>query len=154
MRLVGTAAICAALAFGAAFLVGRAVGHNGRSTALKLSSATVGHQTASDPQLASEFTPSFTAVKLRRHVKIHHLAKGRHAAAPHSASTTQSSSTGSTVTRPTIDTAPAYVAPANTPPATTTQHSSSSGQGSGTTSVGGSGSKKKGSGTGTTSVGG
>jgi hypothetical protein len=148
MRLVGTVAICAALAFGAAFLVGRTVGHNGssHSTTFKLSSATVGHQTAPDPELASEFAPTFTAAKLRT-VKVHHPRKRSHHA---KSSPTANVGTGApAVTTQSTTTTPAYTAPASTTP----QQSSSSGQGSGTTSVGGS-SKKKGSGTGTTSVGG
>jgi hypothetical protein len=152
MRLVGTAAVCAALAFGAAFLVGRAV-HNGSSDrgGYKLASATISHLPRSNNQLASEFAPESKAGKLRI-VKVHHRAKPK----THHASNTHSPSTGTgSPATPSTDTTPSDTAPTYTPPATTT-HPSSSGQGSGTTSVGGSSSKKKssGSGSGVTSVGG
>jgi hypothetical protein len=154
MRLVGTAAVCAALAFGAAFLVGRAI-HNGSSDrgGYKLASATISHLPRSNTQLASEFAPESKAGKLRI-IKAHHRPKPK----THHASNTQSPSTGTgstATTTPSTNTTPSYTAPTYTPPATTT-HPSSSGQGSGTTSVGGSSSKKKksGSGSGVTSVGG
>ncbi len=155
MRLLGTAAVCAALAFGAAFLVGRAI-HNGSSDrgGYKLASATLGSQANSDPGLASQFTPGFKAGKLRT-VKVRHRAKVK----THHGSSTQNTGTGGQATTPpSTDTTPSYTAPTYTPPANSTQHSSSGGQGSGTTSVGGSSSKKKssgsGSGSGVTSVGG
>jgi len=155
MRLVGTAAVCAALAFGAAFLVGRAVGHDGSSNhgTYRLASATVAHQASSDPSLASQFAPGFNAGKLRI-VKAHRRTKVK----AHHAVSTQSPSTGTgspATTQPSTDTTPSYTVPSYTPPPTTTHQSSSSGQGSGTTSVGGSKKKKSsGTGSGTTSVGG
>lgn len=147
MRLVGTAAACVALAFGAAFFVGRAVSHQPSkhtpAAALRLARATVSSKTSSDPALAAQFTPGLSALKRiapRRHVKKHHNMKPKVSPAAPTASTPAS-------TTPTTSDIPLYVPPA--------QSSSSSshkpaGQGSGTTSVGGS-SKK--SGTGTTSVG-
>jgi len=154
VRLVGTAAVCAALAFGAAFLVGRAIGHNGSPNhgTYRLASATIGHQASPDPELASEFAPGFTAVKLRID-RVHHRAKAK----AHQTARTQSTSAGNTSAPSNTTgtgTTPSYTAPTYTPPPTT--HPSSSGQGTGTTSVDpGSSKKKKSSGTGggVTSVG-
>jgi hypothetical protein len=148
VRLVGTAAACVALAFGAAFLVGRAVSHQPSkhtpAAALRLASATVSSKTSSDPALAAQFTPGLSALKRiapRRHVKKHHNVK------PNVSPAAPTASTPSGTTPTTTSDMPLYV-----PPAQSSSPSSHkpSGQGSGTTSVGGS---KKKSGTGTTSVG-
>jgi hypothetical protein len=147
VRLVGTAAACVALAFGAAFLVGRAVSHQPSkhtpAAALRLASATVSSKTSSDPALAAQFTPGLSALKRiapRRHVKKHHKVKANVSPAAPPASTPSS-------TTPTTSDIPLYVPPAQS--SSSSSHKPS-GQGSGTTSVGGSHKK---SGTGTTSVG-
>jgi hypothetical protein len=108
----------------------------------------VSQHASTDPELASEFTPGLTAVKLRI-VKVHKRAKAHHSAG------TSSTSTSNTLETPVLNTpgateTPTYAAPVYTSPPS--HHSSPSGEGSGTTSVGGSSSKKH-SGTGSTSVG-
>lgn len=148
MRLVGTAAACVALAFGAAFFVGRAVSHQPSkhtpAAALRLARATVSSKTSSDPALAAQFTPGLSALKRiapRRHVKKHHNVK------PNVSPAAPTASTPASTTPTTTSDIPLYVPPAQS--SSSSSHKPS-GQGSGTTSVGGS-SKK--SGTGTTSVG-
>jgi hypothetical protein len=157
MRTISAAVACVLLAFGAAFLVTRAVDHGGSARAATqarlpaLPAATVPAQ--GDPALAAQFTPQ--RVSLRRPAPKARSKPRSHPVSPASqAAAVPSTPAAATQTQPT-ETQPAYTAPAYTAPAytspspvtqapstpTTTHHSTtahhSSGSGSGTTVIGG-----------------
>jgi hypothetical protein len=145
--LAGTAIICIVAAFGAAFLVARAVKHptpaHAATTSLKttrvadtVTTSTSKHQ---DAELLAQFSPQRAKLKPRPKPKPKHKAKK--AASP-------STPVAPVDTTPT-DTTPAYTAPAYTTPTPVTpapSHSSGSTHkksgggssgGSGTTTIGG-----------------
>jgi hypothetical protein len=158
MRTIMAAGACVLLAFGAAFLVTRAVDHGGAARAAAqaqlpaLPAATVAAQR--DPALAAQFTPQ--RVSLRKPAKPRVKHRSHQSSTPASTATQVSAATSSapaqlqpTATAPAY-TAPAYTAPTYTSPPvvsqapstpSTTRHSStthhSSGSGSGTTVIGG-----------------
>jgi hypothetical protein len=147
VRLVGTVIACAVLAFGAAFLIGRAVDHQSSSHHAARPARTTA---ATNAQLASAFVPQLTSVKLReavKHVAHHRRAKTHRGSRSSASSAAAAAAAGTAAATTTLSSPPA--APAYTPPAPSTQSHSRAGSGSGTTSVGGS----KKSGSGTTSVG-
>lgn len=90
MRLVATATVCVVAAFGAAFLVGRAVSHQGAppaAAATTTTTATVATRAAPTPAtkatdvaLASQFVPGLASLK--RVKRRHHRHAIQHAAAP------------------------------------------------------------------------
>jgi hypothetical protein len=140
VRLVGTAAVCVLAAFGAAFLLARAIDHQGtaRAASAPPHPATT-RTTTRDTELADQFAPDLVALKRaphqRRTAPHRHHSKPAHA---HSAVTS-----APVVSQPTATT-PTYTAPAPAPT------SSSSTSGSGTSSGG---THHKGSGSGTTTIG-
>ena len=89
MRLVGTATICVLAAFGAAFLVGRAVSHQGPARAAAATIETTAspaprtppaHATkTADVALAAQFVPGLTSLKrvkrAHRHHAVHHAPR-------------------------------------------------------------------------------
>jgi hypothetical protein len=150
VRLAGTAIICIVAAFGAAFLVARAVKHptpaRAATTSLKTTrvadavttSTTSNHQ---DAELLAQFSPQKAKLKPRPKPKPKHKAKK---ASP----STPATPSAPAETTPT-DTTPAYTAPTYTTPTPVTPaptHSSGSTHkksgggssgGSGTTTIGG-----------------
>lgn len=150
MRTISAAVACVVLAFGAAFLVTRAVDHGGsasaatrtRLPALPAAQVPVGN----DPALAAQFTPQRVALRKPP-------AKPKPRPKPHPASSAGQAAPSAPAPAPTTPAAPTYTAPAYTAPAytappvtysppaaSTTHHStghSSSGSGSGTTIIGG-----------------
>ena len=155
VRVVGTAVVCVLAAFGAAFLIARAAGHQGTATA---ATSTLGRPpaTATDAAHAAQFVPGLTAHRQPTHVRHHaavHRVRRHTASQPAILTATSSSPSTTTATQAeqtTTVSSPPPPPPASTQPASPT--SGSSGTGSGTTAVGGSGHKHHG--TGTTQVGG
>jgi hypothetical protein len=141
-------------AFGAAFLIARATGHQGTATAAT-STLSKPPATTTDTALAAQFVPGLTALRqptrVHRHAAIHRV-RHRNASQPAIPTVTNSSPSTTTATQAqqttTVSSPPPSPPPTSTQPANPT--SGSSGTGSGTTSVGGSGHKHHG----TTKVGG
>jgi outer membrane biosynthesis protein TonB len=150
VRLAGTAIICIVAAFGAAFLVGRALNHETPARAATLPKTThvaavATHVTAShkvNKELESQFSPLKAALKPRPKPKPKHKAKPKP-----SVSVTPSPSTSVAPTTP-AEPAPTFTepTPASPPPSSTpssssgssTHHKKSGGSGgSGTTTIGG-----------------
>jgi protein TonB len=150
VRLAGTAIICIVAAFGAAFLVGRALNHETPARAATLPKTThvaavATHVTAShkvNKELESQFSPLKAALKPRPKPKPKHKAKPKP-----SVSVTPSPSTSVAPTTP-VEPAPTFTepTPASPPPSSTpssssgssTHHKKSGGSGgSGTTTIGG-----------------
>jgi hypothetical protein len=156
MRLAGTAVVCIAAAFGAAFLVGRAVGHsNSTKRPLVVSTAstvkTTNAAAAVHTRLLAEFKP-IHAPRVVKKPKVRHHAKSKASPTPSASAVTatQSTPSSSSTTPASTYTAPTYSAPAAA--SSTPSHSSGSGGGgSGTTTIGGSG---KSSGSSTSKLGG
>jgi hypothetical protein len=155
VRVVGTAAGCVLAAFGAAFLIARATAHQGTATAAT-STLSKPPVTTTDAALAAQFVPGLTALRQpaheRRHAAIHRV-RHHNSSQPATPTVTNSSPSTTTATQAqqtttTVSSPPASPPPTFTQPASPT--SGSSGTGSGTTSVGGSGHKHHG----TTKVGG
>ena len=150
VRLAGTAIICILAAFGAAFLVARAVNHEAparaatppRTTNVADTTARVAPSHKVNVELISQFAPiKGPKLKPRPKPKPKHKT---HKPKP----VVSYSPPASTATTPTYTTpAPTYTAPSYTPPATsapthtssgTTHHKKSgSSGGSGTTTIGG-----------------
>lgn len=144
VRLAGTAIICILAAFGAAFLVSRAVHHDTPARAATPPPAmpvadTVTHASAShkiNVELVSEFAPVKASLKPKPKPKPKkHKPKPPVSVTPAAPSTVSSTPTY---------TAPAYTAPTYTPPPASTSpapthHKKSGGSsgGSGTTTIGG-----------------
>ena len=162
VRVVGTAVVCVLAAFGAAFLIARAAGHQGTATA---ATSTLGRPPApaTDAALAAQFVPGLTALRAPTHVHrrathVHRQAAAdqvRHQSASQPTAAALGTSSPSTTTatqaeQTTTVSSPPPPPPASTQPASPT--SGSSGTGSCTTAFGGSGHKHHG--TGTTQVGG
>jgi hypothetical protein len=141
VRLAGTAIICILAAFGAAFLVARAVNRETPARAATPPRVTTTHVAAAtttpsaahkvNVELVSQFSPVKGSLKPRpKPHRKHKKPKPTVPVAPASPSTT-------TATAP----APTYTAPAYTPPPTHTsppRHRKSGGSGgSGTTTIGG-----------------
>lgn len=152
VRLVGTAAVCVLAAFGAAFLLARAIDH--QSTARADSSPprlTATDTTTTDTRLADQFAPGLVALK--RAPRHHRAASHPHHPKPavaHPAVTSASAPVSHPTTTTPAYTAPTYTAPAYSPPPSTSSGSSP------TTSSGGSsggGTHHKSSGSGTTTIG-
>jgi len=144
--LVGTAAVCVLAAFGAAFLVARAVDPQtpARAAATPVHStavivpATTTTTSRTNAELAAQFTPERTSLKPRPRPHRRH--------ATHHASSSPPVNPAPLTTSP--DTTPQYTTPVQpTPPP------ESSGGGSSGSSSSGSGHKKSG-GSGTTTIGG
>lgn len=154
VRLAGTAFICVVAAFGAAFLVARAVNHQTPARAATppatQASVVIPQPTATNAELAPQFTPMMTGLKPRprphRHRAVHHSAPAPAAPSVPAQTTTPQQ----------------YTTPQTSPPQTTTQQyttqqytptpvapSSPSTSGSGT-----SGKHQSGGGSGTTTIGG
>jgi outer membrane biosynthesis protein TonB len=152
VRLAGTAIICIVAAFGAAFLVGRALNHETPARAATLPKTThvaavATHVTAShkvNKELESQFSPLKAALKPRPKPKPKHRAKAK---PKPSVSVTPSPSTSVAPTTP-AEPAPTFTepTPASPPPSSTpssssgssTHHKKSGGSGgSGTTTIGG-----------------
>jgi len=150
VRLAGTAIICILAAFGAAFLVARAVNHEAparaatppRTTNVADTTARVAPSHKVNVELISQFAP-IKGPKLKPRPKPKPKHK-KHKPKP----VVSYSPPASTATTPTYTTpAPTYTAPSYTPPATsapthtssgTTHHKKSgSSGGSGTTTIGG-----------------
>jgi hypothetical protein len=147
VRLAGTAIICVVAAFGAAFLVARAVNHQTPARAATppatQASVVIPRATGSNAELRSQFTPMMTGLKPRprphRHRAVHHSAPAPAAPTAPTQSTPQTTTQQYTTPQPTSPQyAPAPVAP--TQPSTSgsgTTHHHQSGGGSGTTTIGG-----------------
>jgi uncharacterized membrane protein YgcG len=168
VRYVATALLCVVAAFGAAFLVRRAVDHGApvRGTVASDNRAsqpgptpgtpghaedTAVHHRARGPRLSSEFAPGIQRITRKhrrpRHRQHHHVASGSGSSAP---SQTTGSSGQPTYTQTYTQT---YTPPATTPPPATHPSPTSGGSSSGGSGSSG-GHKSSGSGTGTTSIGG
>ena len=151
VRLAGTAIICILAAFGAAFLVARAVNHDAparaatppRTTNVADTTARVAPSHKVNVELISQFAP-IKGPKLKPRPK----PKPKHKKHKPKPVVSYSPPASSTATTPTYTTsAPTYTAPSYTPPATsapthtssgTTHHKKSgSSGGSGTTTIGG-----------------
>jgi hypothetical protein len=150
VRVVGTAAACVLVAFGAAFLIARAVGHQGSASAATTTQGRPAFGATTDAALAAQFIPKLTALRqparARRHV-VHHRAVHRAASHPASVTTKTSASHPASVitttsaspppTTSTTASSPPQVQSTPTNPAPASSDGGSSGTGSGTTSVGG-----------------
>jgi len=146
VRVAGTAIICIVAAFGAAFLVGRAVKHPAPAKAGTPRTTRVADTVATPtthPHASAELVSQFTSVRasLKRRPKPHHRHKPKPkpapvvtAAAPVVSPTTTTSA--APVTSAPVTSAPVYHAPAPTSSGSTTHKKKSSG-GSGTTTIGG-----------------
>jgi hypothetical protein len=149
VRLAGTAIICILAAFGAAFLVARAVDHQTPARAATPPSQTTRvAATTTDPtpahkvnvELVSQFSPVKASLKPRpKPHRRHHKPKRKP-----SASVSPVAPVVNTAPSTTVPSAPTYTAPVYQPPAPThsstgtTHHKKSGGSGgSGTTTIGG-----------------
>jgi hypothetical protein len=144
MRLVGTALICVLAAFGAAFLVGRALNPQSRAGAATTSStATVAAvpsapraPTVTNAALASQFTPGSSFLR-----KVHHRKRVVHrtpAATPAVVGpATQTAPVAPVSPAPPVTYAPVTPAPAPASSSSGSSKKKSSGGGSGTTIIGG-----------------
>jgi hypothetical protein len=152
--LVGTATVCVVAAFGAAFLLARAVGHQGTARAASPPHVAAALTTTTDSELADQFAPEQVALKRpQRRPQHRHPAAHHHQSKPGATGSTGSaaSSTAATVApgttqatpAPSTDSQPAYTAPASgsgsstgtgSSSGSTTHHHKSSG--SGTTTIG------------------
>jgi DNA polymerase III subunit gamma/tau len=148
--LAATAVVCVVAAFGAAFLLTRAVDHPAPAHA-----GTISHQVATpttpktkptppNAELRSEFTPVNFTLRRKPHHRRPKLAP-RPSVPQYTppATSTQAAPAPAPAPSPAPTyTAPAYTAPQYTPPASSgssggTTHKKSSGSGSGTTTIGG-----------------
>lgn len=153
MRLAGTAIICIVAAFGAAFLVARAVKHPTPAhaagpprTTRVADTVTARTDTQATAELVSQFTPVQAALKRRpKPHRRHHKPKPARVVSAVAATPAPTTTTPTTVTPTPVYTTPTPVyttpapvqsAPAPTHSSTTTQKKKSSG-GSGTTTIGG-----------------
>jgi outer membrane biosynthesis protein TonB len=148
VRVAGTAIICIVAAFGAAFLVGRAVKHPAPAKAATPRTTRVADTVTTPtthPHASAELVSQFTSVRasLKRRPKPHHRHKPKPkpkpapvvtAAAPVVSPTTTTSA--APITSAPVTSAPVYHAPAPTSSGSTTHKKKSSG-GSGTTTIGG-----------------
>lgn len=139
MRVVGTALTCIVAAFGAAFLVARAVVHQTPAKAATTQAVTpVAPRVAPvsrnhNAELVSEFAPMVSSLRHKPKPR-----PKRRRVTHHSAPAVSAAPASPTYTAPTYP-PPAYTAPTYTPPATsnpsgTTTHKRSGG--SGTTTIG------------------
>ncbi|HEY3773576.1 MAG TPA: hypothetical protein VGL69_11315 [Solirubrobacteraceae bacterium] len=160
VRYAGTALLCVVAAFGAAFLVRRAVDHGAptprgtvaadtRTSPPGPAPAASGHtedavnHRSHPPRLAAEFAPGVQRITRKRPKPKH---KKKHRAVSHSSGSSEPTDGTST---PTYTTSTPTYTPTTTPSAPTTGSSGSTGSsGAGTTH------HSSGSGTGTTSIGG
>jgi hypothetical protein len=152
VRVAGTAIICILAAFGAAFLVARAVKHQTpahaatppRTTrvAATVTTSTTAHRV--NAELVSQFTP--VQVSLKRRPKPHHRHHRKPSPTPAPVVTT-SSAVAATPAPTVVPTTPVYSAPVQSSPQPSQPSSSGSGStthkkkqssgGSGTTTIGG-----------------
>jgi uncharacterized membrane protein YgcG len=161
VRVITTGVVCVVAAFGAAFLVGRAINHPGASASaattptVALKPATVSRNAKFNANLAPQFTPE--SIRLRR--IVHHKRKVVHHAAPASSGSgagpqaTPTPTYTAPQTTPTYTAPQTYTAPTYTPPAASPPSSGSSGSGSTTHHSSGGSAKKSGGGSGTTVIG-
>jgi hypothetical protein len=151
VRVAGTAIICIVAAFGAAFLVARAVKHEAPAHAAtplrttRVAARVTERTTASrvNAELVSQFTP--VQASLRRRPKPHHRHHRQPPANPVPVVTTASPTPAPTVT---VTSTPVYSAPVQSAPpppppsqpatsGSTTHKKKQSTGGSGTTTIGG-----------------
>lgn len=143
VRLAGTAIICILAAFGAAFLVARAVNHEtpARAATPPSQATRVADTTPPKPKLNAELRSQFSPIKESK-LRPKPKPKPKHKKAKPPVTVTPSASV--TPTTPTYTTpTPTYTAPTYNPPPAThsvpTHHKKSGGSsgGSGTTTIGG-----------------
>jgi hypothetical protein len=148
VRVAGTAIICIVAAFGAAFLVARAVKHETPARAAtpprttRVAATVTRRTTASrvNAELVSQFTP--VQASLKRRPKPHHRHHRQPPSKPVPVVTTASPTPAPTVT---VTSTPVYSAPVQTAPppsqpatsGSTTHKKKQSTGGSGTTTIGG-----------------
>jgi hypothetical protein len=146
VKLAGTAVVCVLAAFGAAFLVARAVDHRTPAKA----ATTVRHQpvavvttaTATTPnaELVSEFTPVSASLKHKppapKRRPVHHSAPPPSSPAGETSVPTETQQSTTPYTPPETTPAPVTSAPSASGSSGGSHHHHSSG-GSGTTTIGG-----------------
>jgi outer membrane biosynthesis protein TonB len=149
MRLAGTAIICIVAAFGAAFLVARAVNHEAPARAATLAAETTPvaavttHASAShkvNKELESQFSPLKAALKSRPKPKPKHKAKPKPSVSVAPSPSTSVAPTTPAEPAPTFtEPTPTYSPPpSSTPSSSSTHHKKSGGSGgSGTTTIDG-----------------
>jgi hypothetical protein len=148
VRLAGTAIVCIVAAFGAAFLVARAVKHptparaaNTPRTTRVADAVTTRTDTHATAELVSQFTPVQASLKRRpKPHRRHHKPKPAVVVAAVSAAPapTPATTTPTTVTPTPVYTTPAPVQSAPAPTHTSsTAHKKKTSGGSGTTTIGG-----------------
>ena len=146
VRLAGTAIICILAAFGAAFLVARAVNHQtpARAATPPTTTRVADTTTHTTPKVNAELRSQFSAIKSSK-LKPKPKPKPKHHKAKPKPPVNVTPAPSTTSSTPTY-TAPTYTAPSYTPLATPTPTPSSSGSthhkksggsgGSGTTTIG------------------
>jgi hypothetical protein len=148
VRLVGTAVVCVLAAFGAAFLVARAVNHQTPAKAAAtvrdqpVAAVTTATATTPNAELVSEFTPVSASLKHKprppkRH-PVHHSAPPASSAAGETSAPTDTQQSTTPYTPPPTTPSPVTSAPSSGSSGSSgsSHHQHSSG-GSGTTTIGG-----------------